>query len=202
MGIHLILGPASSGCERNCNLWHLCVWLIPNLEIITVCHVEDNRHAQFQGFFVVSRSRSLKATCIDRERVSVLVTESFQLIMTWQREKPGADISDVVFFCLAGEQRHTICLYPYCWQQQPPAPSCDRRLFILLPLFTHASRSSLSFLICFNLSDCYSAVALRGKSESGCNLSSSHINVRAEAYIQDILANNAQGELMFLCDEM
>lgn len=30
--------------------------------------------------------------------------------------------ADVVFFCLAREQWHTICLYPQCWQEQPPAP--------------------------------------------------------------------------------
>lgn len=29
---------------------------------------------------------------------------------------------DAVFFCLVGEQQHIICLYPYCWQEQPPAP--------------------------------------------------------------------------------
>lgn len=81
-----------------------------------------------------------------------------------ERVKPGADNANVVFFCLAGEQWHTICLYPYCWQEQPPAPpvttvsvclcfSCSLSPLIFISFFSNVFQ-----FLSFNY---YSVVQLR-----------------------------------------
>ncbi len=104
-----------------------------------------------------------------------------------ERERTKAD---VVFFCLAREPWHSICLYPSCWQQQPPAPCVTTTSACSLFLFL--------FWFSFSAPDQYSEFISHEKNKSSCMCT--HVSEVCLGSCDG--ANNATGEEMFLCDQM
>lgn len=68
---------------------------------------------------------------VDRMSVFVKCFGQDLFIFCWlwldmERNKEQTN-TDMVFFCMAGEQCHTIRLYPRCWQEHLPAPPVLKR---------------------------------------------------------------------------
>lgn len=111
----------------------------------------------------------------------------------------------VVFFCLAREQWHTICLYPYCWQEQPLAPVWWP------PLFSpaHSFPSPLFLLRCLSIYVITTVSSYYMGKMRVAVICLTHplvcvhrlIYSLSLLYAEDV-TNIARGEGIYLCDEM